>query len=46
VALRGTALRFSAGGRRFHGLVGDAAIVPDPAAPAGAEQGWSAARAD
>lgn len=46
VALRGTSFRFSAGGRRFHGIVGDAAITPDPAAPAEAEQGWSAARAD
>lgn len=39
-ALSGTRFRFVAGGRSFHGIVGDAAIEPDPAAPADAERGW------
>jgi SAM-dependent methyltransferase len=43
VRLSGTAFRFTAGGRRFHGLVGDAAITPDPDSP---EQGWIARRAE
>lgn len=46
VRLRGTAFRFRAGGRSFHGIVRDAAIEPDPAPRAGAEQGWIARRAD
>ncbi len=43
VSLSGTAFRFTAGGRSFHGIVGDAAITPDPAS---AEQGWVARRAE
>lgn len=46
VRLRGVAFRFRAAGRSFHGIVRDAAIEPDPAAPAGAEPGWIARRAD
>ena len=46
LALRGTAFRFTAGERVFHGIVGDAAIEADPAAPADAEQGWIARRID
>ncbi|HEX9931491.1 MAG TPA: methyltransferase domain-containing protein [Allosphingosinicella sp.] len=42
--LRGTSLRFAAAGRTFQGVVGDAAIEPDPAAPAGAERSWIATR--
>ena len=48
LVLRGRALRFTVdlgeGPRTFHGLVEDGAIVPDPAAPAGAPGGWRAAR--
>lgn len=43
-ALRGTAIRFTAGGRSFHGIVDGADIRPDPAAPAGAATGWRARR--
>lgn len=45
VRLRGTAFSFTAGGRAFRGVVGDATIEPDPAA-AGGESGWIARRAD
>lgn len=45
-SLNGHALRFTAGGRTFHGRVGDAAIIADPAAPTNAIAGWSARRAD
>jgi hypothetical protein len=48
VALRGRALRFTVdapgGPRTYHGVVEDGAIVPDPAAPAGAPAGWRARR--
>lgn len=44
VILRGTSFAFAAGGQRFHGIVGEGTIAPDPAAPAGAAQGWSARR--
>jgi hypothetical protein len=44
VSLRGTRLRFTAGTRRFHAIVREATIEPDPEAPAGAEQGWIARR--
>lgn len=43
-ALRGTSIRFTAGGRSFHGIVDGADIRPDPAAPAGAAAGWRARR--
>jgi SAM-dependent methyltransferase len=44
VALRGTKLAFGAGAQRFHGIVGEGTIVPDPAGPASAAKGWSASR--
>jgi SAM-dependent methyltransferase len=44
VALRGTRLTFTAGGRRFQGIVSERGISADPAAPAGAVAGWSARR--
>jgi len=48
--LRGRALRFTAdlpeGAVAFHALVEDAAIVADPAAPAGSPAGWRAVRRD
>ena len=47
-SLRGRRLRFTVdlpeGPRTFHAVVEDAAIVPDPAAPAGAPAGWRARR--
>lgn len=42
VALRGTRFAFTAGGRRFQGIVGEQTITADPAA--GTEPGWSAKR--
>lgn len=45
-SLSGTALRFSAGGKTYYGVVSDAAITADPAAPASAVAGWNARRAD
>lgn len=42
VALRGTRFAFTAGGRRFQGIVGEQVIMADPVA--GAESGWSARR--
>ena len=42
VALRGTRFAFTAGGRRFQGIVGEQVITADPIA--GAESGWSARR--
>jgi hypothetical protein len=44
--LRGTSFRFTAAGRAFHGIVRDSTIEADPAAPGGAEQGWTARRID
>lgn len=48
--LRGRSLRFTAdlpeGAVTFHGRIEDAAIVADPAAPAGAPAGWRARRLD
>ena len=46
VSLRGRHLRFTADGRIYYGLVEDAAIVPDPAAPPGAAPAWRARRLD
>ena len=49
VSLRGRRLRFTVdlpgGARTFHAMVEDAAILPDPAAPAGTPGGWRAVRA-
>ena len=49
VSLSGRRLRFTVdlpgGARTFHALVEDAAILPDPAAPAGTPGGWRAVRA-
>ncbi|UZK70095.1 class I SAM-dependent methyltransferase [Sphingomonas sp. S1-29] len=49
-ALRGTRVSFviatPEGQRRYHGIVGDRTIEPDPAAPADAATGWQAERAD
>lgn len=42
--LRGDRLRFVAGGRRYAALVGDAALIADPAVP-GTVPGWRATRA-
>jgi SAM-dependent methyltransferase len=42
VALRGTRFAFTAGGRRFQGIVGEQVITADPVA--GTESGWSARR--
>jgi SAM-dependent methyltransferase len=44
VVLRGRSLRFTVSGETFHALVQDAAIVSDPAAPAGTVSAWSARR--
>lgn len=44
--LNGTRLSFTAAGASYHGIVRDAAIEPDPDAPANAARGWSARRAD
>lgn len=50
VTLDGTRLRFElpagAGEGRYFGIVGDAAIEPDPEAPAGAALQWRAVRPD
>jgi SAM-dependent methyltransferase len=46
VTLRGTSFRFDSGRRSFHGIVGDAAIEPDPEAPADAERGWLVRRVE
>lgn len=43
VALRGTRFGFNAGGRRFQGIVGENAMIADPAA-ASEVPGWSARR--
>lgn len=46
VTLVGTRLAFTADGRRWQALVGDASIDPDPGATAGTPRGWRATRAD
>ena len=43
-ALRGTAIRFTVGGRTYRGIVDGADIRPDPSATAGAATGWRARR--
>jgi SAM-dependent methyltransferase len=42
-ALRGTAFRFTGGGRTFQGVVGDSTITPDPSVPG---PGWVARRVE
>lgn len=43
--LDGDRLSFTHGGQSYHAIVGDAAITPDPQAPADSATGWRAVRA-